>query len=243
MVTLPHTYFENSCKALISFLGDIYKPFSDNVLKQNSFPIQMVNTGDEVYINNYMSTKKYTSIPRMDLSVRGISLDNEQSTNGNVMGNLKVKNDAGFEENIKSPVKRHSVDINLTVKVRFNNIFEYMKFVDYMLTISYNNFSFEFYYLGYRYPCNIGFPTDFENETNYGLEFNDQDRGTVMDMNVNFTVQYPAFNVYEITRNSGEIFKGNKSMIKLVSNIFTSKTKDGNYKKVTTDEITKEDIN
>lgn len=244
MKALPHTFFENACTSLVGYMDIIFKPFEKNVLNQNLFPIQIINTGDETYINNYMENKKYTSTPRIDISVRGITTNSEQSTYGGVHGNLTLKNELGFEERMKAPVKRHSVNITLGVRAKFNNIFEWMKFVDYLLTISYNNLVFDTYYLGSVYPCNITIPTDFDNDVNYELEYNDQERGSTMNVPIMFEVQFPAFDVYKISRNSGEeVFNEGDTMLKLISRMHVAPQSDpNNYTKISTNEITSESV-
>lgn len=238
MTTLPHTFFENAIKSMIGYMDIMFKPFEKNILSQGDFPIQIINTGDEAYINNYMTNKKYTSTPRIDISVRGFTTNTDQSTYGGVLGNLTVKNAMGYDEKMKAPVRRHSVNINLGVRVKFNNIFEYMKFVDYMLTISYNALVFDTYYLGCVYPCTIKIPMDFDNDVNYDLEFNDQERGSTMELPIEFSVQFPAFDVYAIQRNSGALNEGD-TMLKLISNIHLAPESDPkNYVKISTDEIT-----
>lgn len=212
---LPHNFFQIAGKAFIFYLDKVFEPFKESI--GGTFPIMIKNTGDEAFLSNMNSKELYTSTPRLTLDVRGISLTNDQLTNHHMHGKAVLKDETGFPKTQVMPVRRVPINWLFNSEVYFNNVLEYLQFVDILLTVSHHNHFFTFYYLGNEYNGTFFLPEDFDPESNTQLGFDSEKRRRILPLVFNLQLQFPAYDFYHIGQHFGpEILDESKTMQKII---------------------------
>lgn len=218
---LPHDYFVIAAKAWLSYMDAIYQPFSQSI--DASFPIQIKNTGDEVFLSTLWEGSKkkskdlYSAVPRMDVSVAGISMALDQMSNPFNMGHLSTKGKTEFTESRVHYVRRLPVSWIFNAEVKFNNVIEYLKFVDILLTVSFKVHTFHFWYLGQRYDCVFEIPVDYDSDKNISLGLDAEKRHYTLPLNFDLQLQFPAYDIYDVgITDTHEGFGKTETMTKLI---------------------------
>lgn len=223
---LPHNFFTIAGKAFIHYLDKMFTPFKDQ-LGKDVFPIMIKNTGDEAFLTNMNTDDLYSSVPRLTLDVMSIGLVNDQLTNHFMHGKASMNNDAGFPTSKMMPVRRVPINWQFNSEVVFNNVLEYLSFVDVLLTVSHHNHYFEFYYLGNVYTGTFQLPEDFDSEANSSLGFDSEKRRRILPLMFTLQLQFPAYDFYNINQYMDpEILSASNSMHQIIHKIHIDDTSE-----------------
>lgn len=230
---LKHHFFIIAGKAWISYLDKIFNPFASYI--SAPFPISIRNTGDELFLTNMhesattTSTELYNRIPRMDIDVKGISLLGDQLTNPINMGHMNIIDSQNYNTTRVHEVRRLPVEWTFSTSIKFNDIVEYLVFVDILLTVSFHDHSFSFWYLGQKYEASFYMPTDFESEANLQLGWDTEKRHRVLDIVFAIQLQFPAYNFYNVGQPNDNTWQGfgkTETMNQLIHNLHLNDTSE-----------------
>lgn len=220
---IEHNFLELASKAFIDYLDQMMKPY-ESIIGQE-LPIAINNTGDEVFLTNKFGgsmdrPQLYTSTPRLVLDVKGITIQSDQLTSFGHLGKLVVQNEDGFKTAKRIPLRRIPLNFTYDCEMIFNNIFEYLTFIEVFLTISHHNHVFEFYYQGASYSATFFLPEDFDSSTNLELSYTTDRRHRRLPLTFVLQLQYPAYDIYRIGNHLGDGgFNASDRMNKLIHNM------------------------
>lgn len=193
---MKHDFLEMSIKAMIDDLTKKLEPFSSEI--ETKFPIMIMNSGDEVYlsnINDKSSTNLHDRVPRMVLDVNGFTVNVDQLTNPYIMSKFNDDN-AGFVSPKRSMVKRIPIEFPITAQVYFSNVFEFFKFTEILLMVTYRNNVFDYYYAGKYLKASYNYQDDFTPDVNKTLAYDNDRRQRVLPLNFSLELQFPAYDYY-----------------------------------------------
>lgn len=243
---VEHNYFPQAAAAFIDYLDKLFEPFSDT-LSDKKYPIAILNTGDEVFLSNkYIEHNKisktfYNRVPRLSLDVKGFTIDTSDLTNRNVYGEITGKNDDGFDQSFVVPVRRIPIDWVFSVEAHFNNIIEFMKWVETYLTVSHHNHYFTFYYGDKLFNCTFFLQEDLESNANMMLQFDAEKRKRILPLTFVLRLQYPSLDIYPRGLHDNVVIPAGQTMIKLIHNIDVENCTSETVDHIST-EITENDI-
>lgn len=238
---IEHNYFPIAASAFISYLDTIFKPFEDSLPTKQKFPIAILNTGDEVFLTNkYAENDKstatfYNLVPRLSLDVKGFTIDNSQLTNRNVYGEIIGKNEEDFDQKYVIPVRRIPTEWIFATEAHFNNIIEYMKFVEIYLTTSHHNHYFTFNYAGKEFNGAFFLQEDLESNANMLLQFDTEKRKRILPMTFVLQLQFPSLDMYPRGLHDDGSIPAGQTMIKLIHNLDVENCESGVVDHITTE--------
>lgn len=205
-----HNFFEVALTAMIDDLTNRLSPYSAYI--KQKFPIMIMNTGDEVFIQNInpdSGTKLYNRVPRMVLDPEGVSVLLDQLTSPHNLGKF-VEQDivSGFKSSKVANVRRIPIELPMQAQVYFSNVFEFFSFIEILFCTTFRDNLFDFYYNDIRHTGSYNYQDSFDPQTNKSLGFDSEKRQRIMNLTFNVDLQFPAFDYY----NSRSLIDGANSI-------------------------------
>lgn len=235
-VSFKHDFFVQAGTAFVGYLDRLLKvPMKTAIPTIKEFPIFIKNTGDEVFLSNMQesSSKKdvstlYTFVPRMSLEVQGINMQSGQLTNPHELGAFSATAaNSEFKSNFVANVRRIPIEWTFNSELVFNNVLEYLAFIEIFLTVSHLNHYFTFYHAGTEYSGTFFLQEDLDTSVNLSLQFDADKRTRKMPLVFTLQLQFPAFNIYSRdswNKYQGQVLNSNDTMQHLIHNMHVNDT-------------------
>lgn len=198
---MVHNFFENALRAMMYDISLRSSPLN-SVYKQ-TFPVAIMNTGDEVYMSNmFVDDPKqiYQRVPRMTFDIGGLTVNADQLTNPHTLGEFKDTVHS-FKKARAANVRRMPIEFEMSAQVYFSNIFEFLQFTEVVLMNTYKNNIFPFYYLDKRHVGSYSYQDNLTGETNSTLGYDTDRRGRILSLAFTVELQYPAYDYYGVPEN------------------------------------------
>lgn len=179
---------------LTSFSLDLSKKLDSfaKSLGLDKIPVIIANSGDEDYFNDHYGEGVIKQIPRISVTPQNLTVKNENSTE---VFNVRYSE---IEDNKETPMVTDGfcIPVSFTVdcEMLFNNMMEYLRFLDVYLSNVYKSNTFVFaskgnYYNGYYAPS-----FDFQQTKNVELPFSNEKKGGVSQFSFDIECDFYSYN-------------------------------------------------
>jgi len=156
-------------------------------------------TGDEPFLQDFfieyqncldgsiMAEGNYDVIPRGIVRIGPSSIDPSGLTNKYTRMNYTKESLEGEMKTYSSYTNSLPVNLSFEITIKLDTLLDTFKVYQSVLTTFYKTYSFSFEYGGFRIPCQVGFPDNYENTKQ--LEFSYANNPTTIDLNFSVTVE------------------------------------------------------
>jgi len=227
---LPHNFFEEGLEAFIQSFRKRIEFFSKD------FPVYIINTGDEVYLNNWRTAAKtkdiYEQTPRIVLDILDLQVNTDQLSSPHERGSF-VMNVAGRSKKYSARFRRIPVTVSVSAKLTCDNILEQFKYLDLIFSLFFKVNTFSFLHMGNRQEGYFEFDaSSATTERNVTLGQDTERRHRVINFTLQVGLQYQSFDYYD----SESLMSADN-----VINTFIHNTEDINAGQVYTQQIPPEE--
>lgn len=211
---MKHDFIDNGLTAFIADLDRKLVPYGE-ILGQK-FPVAIKNTGDESFLTNqYKDNPKqfYNKIPRMSMQSGGFEVLTDQLTKPRNFGRLMDQNSmTGIKAAKRTNLRRIPLQTVFAAEAVFENMMQYFKFIEIVLSTSFRINRYSFYHAGYIQIGEYTYTNSYNGEPNLGLGHDTEKREIKMPMTFELNLQMPAYDYY----NSESMLDASNTMQELI---------------------------
>lgn len=200
---IEHNFIKVGLTSFLKSMDNLFEGYKAHI-NNDSFPILIMNSGDDVFLSNLNDngknkTEHYSLVPRMSLSVGGVTIDIENLSKKANPARIKL-----FDKQTNKLVsgtthmRRIPIKITLPVSVVFSKLHEFLTWVEYyMSATSHTTHVFKFGYAGTVHQGVANFIWEYNSEANFEFMFGSDKKERKLPLIIEVEMQFPAFNLYE----------------------------------------------
>lgn len=214
-------------------LTGFIKDFSKKIhILDDKIPIYIFNSGDELFILNWQTSKitkedkfknssdLYPILPRIEMSIGSVSFNSDQLSNPYIEGKF-IETIGNKDYALFSNVRRIPFNIPIQMILYCDNFLLSLKYTEVLMTLLYRLNTYDFFHHKRRFNASYDI-SDSLDKNDFSLSHEQEKRNRTISIDVTLEAAFPSFDLFKLTEDGVRV--GNEG----VMNEIEHNVNDGN---------------